>query len=708
MYEFRDITAKVSEGNILPSEALMINGEYIENLIPGYRTLHVSGREALSPELATYETGIRDGSTLQNKRYPARIITVTYQLIAESNEAFREAYNQLGSILNVEEAELIFNDEPDKFFKGTPSEIGAVKPGRNAVTGEFEIYCADPFKYSVVEYEATPTLEDGSILIDYNGTYKSFPTLEADFFNEDEASEDGETVTSITGNGDCGFVAFYNEEEKIIQLGDPDEADTESFPKSQTMFTQKFNKSSSWGTAAKSLWKLNNGKLSSSDIEQVGTVGMGVASYTVPDEPADTSGTLLKATSKADSPTFNYTVKAKATNRTASSVKVTVTVTAALGGDKSYFGKGYELTVSVYIGGGWQDVKIKKSADYWKGKTGHTINITKTITGLSASTTAITGIKFKASRPDSTGGTAGELSEQKCADLKISKYVAPSPETYYLTGKDYGSGNKWHGATITRTIPADAAGVVGAENFTLSFKNKTCIGTGKNASNEIGAFQAQVINVNGSTRRIVAGVNLYKGSAGNRAKLRFYVDGTTVETFDVGITQTGLMISSALLTAVANKGSGNKIIKFSETSTITKVGSKVTFNVFGIKRTYGSLDMIVNDVVANEVTFGFLRYGTKPGLTYNGLSYAKFVKNKCTTFKDIPNKFSANDVVEADCKNGDVYLNGTLAPDYGALGNDWEGFYLTPGLNQIGFTYSDWVEDDYAPSFKVRYREVFL
>lgn len=704
MYEFRDVTAKASEGNILPSEALMINGEYIENLIPGYRTLTVSGREALSPELETFETGIRDGSTLQNKRYPARIITVQYQLIAESNEAFREAYNQLGSILNVEEAELIFNDELDKFFTGTPSSIGAVPPGRNAVTGEFEIYCADPFKYSVVEYEATPTLEDGTILIDYNGTYKSFPTLEADFFNEDEASEDGETVTSITGNGDCGFVAFYNEEEKIIQLGDPDEADSESLPKSQTMFTQNFNKSSSWGTAAKSLWRLNNGKLSSSDVVQAGTVGMGVASYTTPDEPADTSGTLLKATSRADSPTFNYTVKAKATDRTASSVKVTVTVTAALGADKSYFGKGYELTVSVYIGGGWQDVKIKKTNDYWKGKTGHTINITKTITGLSASTTAITGIKFKATRPDTTGGTAGELSEQKCADLKISKYVAPSPETYYLTAKDYGSGSKWHGATITRTIPADKSGVVGAENFTLSFKNKTCIGTGKNASNEIGAFQAQVISVKGSTRRIIAGVNLYKGSAGNKAKLRFYVDGTTVDTFDVSITQAGILVSSVLLQTVGK----NNFVNFSETSTITKVGSKVTFNVFGIKRTYGSLDMIVNELVANEVTFGFLRYGTKPGLTYNGLSYAKFVKNNCKTFKDIPNKFSANDIVEADCKNGDVYLNGTLAPDYGALGNDWEGFYLTPGLNQIGFTYSDWVEDDYAPSFKVRYREVFL
>ena len=93
MYNFID-TTEVFGGTSLPSEALKINGEYIENLIDGYRTLQVSGREGLSPELTTIETGVRDGSTLKNKRFPDRTITVTYQLLAESNEAFREAFNK--------------------------------------------------------------------------------------------------------------------------------------------------------------------------------------------------------------------------------------------------------------------------------------------------------------------------------------------------------------------------------------------------------------------------------------------------------------------------------------------------------------------------------------------------------------------------------------------------------------------------------------
>lgn len=85
MYEFRDTNIGASQDDILPSEALSINGEYIETLIPGYKTLCVCGREALSPELSTYETGVSDGSVLKSRRYPARTITVKYQLKALAN-----------------------------------------------------------------------------------------------------------------------------------------------------------------------------------------------------------------------------------------------------------------------------------------------------------------------------------------------------------------------------------------------------------------------------------------------------------------------------------------------------------------------------------------------------------------------------------------------------------------------------------------------
>lgn len=687
MYKFIDVN-EASE-SILPSEALKLNGEYIENLIDGYRTLNVSGREALSPELDYFETGVRDGSKIKSKRYPARTIVVKYQLIARTPEDFREAYNKLASILDVQDAELIFNDEQDKYFTGTPSYIAGVEPGRNAVVGEIEFLCADPFKYSVVEYEATPDLEDGSILIDYSGTYKSFPKLQAEFYNEEEATEDGETVTALTGNGDCGYVAFFNEKEKIIQLGNPDEADSEqAYEKSQTLVNAAFKNASAWGTAAKSQWNVNSGITSSDVVEQVGEIGMGVASYATPASAGNTSGTLLKVWSDAGAPLFYYTVTANTSSRTASSVKVKVTITASLKNETSYFGRGYGLTASIYMGGTWRSVKLKDTTEYWKGQSGHTVNLSFTVSGLSNTTKSLTGIKFKVERSDSVGGSAGILSAKTCSNLAVSAYESSVPETYYLTPTGYGNGTDWHGPSITRVLTADASGEIGASNFTLTYSQKMSIGSESGAQNQVGAFQVLCVSGSGSSRKILAGVNVYKGGYGKVANLRFYVNNKTLLTMQVDLSH------------------NNKYFNSETSSTIRKTGQTVEFNVCGIIKTF--TDSEIAEAAANEITFTFTRFGTKTGLSYNGLYWAKFVKNNCDTYKDVPNKFSANDVVEADCKNGEVYLNGVLTPSLGALGNDWEDFYLMPGLNQIGFSYSDWVTDECAPVFKMKYREVFL
>lgn len=690
MYDFIDVNEQA--GKKLPAEALQLSGEYIENIIDGYRTLQVSGREALSQELESYEVGIRDGSRLKSRRYPARTITITYQLLADSPEDFREKYNQLGRILNVEDAEMIFADEPDKFFRGTPEELGDVDPGRNNVVGEINFFCADPFKYSVIEYEAEPALDEGSVLIDYNGTYKSYPTLEASFYSEDEASEDGETVEELTGAGDCGYVAFFTEDEKIIQLGDPEEADAEAaYKKSQTLINQKFMESSSWGSAAKSLWTANGGDVLPEDIVQAGSMAMEVASYAVPANPKSTSGTLLnnKQTS-SDEPKFFYTVKAKTSGRTASTIKVTVTVTASLKYTGSYFGHGYGLKAGIYMGGSWHEVVLKKTTDYWRGKTGHTVSMSFTVSNLSASTKSLTGIKFRATRSDPYGGGAGILGETSCSNLEISDYVADVPETYYLAASGYGSASgKYHGPSISREIGADASGEVGAANFSMTYKQKMCIGNGKNDTKQLGAFQAMVSDASGN---VVAGVRIRKGSSGNSASVDYYVNGKVIKTGSVDLSYNN-----------KNFGSKESAVK---TSTIQKAGNKITFNIAGAASTF--TDDILQEVKSTKITFVFEQYSTSPALSYNGLYWAKFVKNNCNTLRDIPNKFSTDDVVEAECSTAKVYLNGVETPTLGALGNDWEDFVLTPGLNQIGVAYSEWVDADHAPRFKVRYREVFI
>lgn len=151
MSKFKDSVIAEEAKKIRPAEAVRINGKYLEDEIPGYRTLSVSGRETLNAEVSTRDKPKGSGAFYVSKRYPTRTITVTYQLLAKSNQEFREAFNKLNRILSAEQAQFIFDDEPDKYFIGTRSGGESPQAGRNMVTGTFDILCADPFKYSVVE-----------------------------------------------------------------------------------------------------------------------------------------------------------------------------------------------------------------------------------------------------------------------------------------------------------------------------------------------------------------------------------------------------------------------------------------------------------------------------------------------------------------------------------------------------------------------------
>lgn len=555
MYNFVD-TNGYAEGTSLPSEALKINGAYLENTVTGYRTLYVKGREMLAPDIETYETGVRDGSTLQSKRFPARTITVGYQLIASSAEAFRAAFNALNAALDVEEAELIFADEPDKFFIGTPFGRGDVPTGRNAVTGEFDILCADPFKYSCTEYEVTPTLDDGTTFaIQYNGTYRSYPTLVTEF-----ADEDDDTAGGLTGNGDCGYVAFLSDDAAIIQLGDPDEPDTENYAKSQTLTRQIFT---SYNATVAAKWPINTGRTSSSAVTATGTV----------------------------------------------------------------------------------------------------------------------------------------VASKDAENIRM------------LVANSYGTGTEWHGPSITRTIPADASGHVGAKNFRLSYKQRMCMGQGKKDTKQRGLFQCLLVNVSGSKRTIVAGLSVNKNKTGKQALLKLYVNGKTVHTQYIDLTYHNKYFGYKKVVTEKIKKKGKvikkkRIIQPALSSTIRKYGKTVTFNIGGIKKAF-KVSAIANTEV-HEITFLMGKYASVTPLTYNGLFWAKFISDSCETFRDIPNKFSAGDVVEADCEDGEIYLNDARAPELGAPGNDWENFCLEPGTNQIGVAWSDWVPAGSAPNCKIRYREVFL
>ena len=184
LYDFRDTVQTfcdiVPPTVPLPSEALCFNGVWIDSEISLYRTLYVSGRESFSADINETALESLDGSVFLRSRLLPRTITVGYQITASTAAQYMEAFNRLCRLMSGKQVQIIFADEPDKYYIGTCRTVGAPEPGRLSVKAEMEIYCADPCKYSVDE---TTVFTDsrGLFVVDYLGSYPARPTFEAVF-----------------------------------------------------------------------------------------------------------------------------------------------------------------------------------------------------------------------------------------------------------------------------------------------------------------------------------------------------------------------------------------------------------------------------------------------------------------------------------------------------------------------------------------------
>ena len=266
MYRFTD-TNQPPQGMKKPAEAPMINGIFLEDVVPGYRTLTVQGREAMTAEVETQTRGKRDGSMFLSRRYPERVIRVKYQLISRTAADFREAYNILAAALHLENAQLIFNDEPDKFFVGTPGQLESVEPGKNAIISDIEFICPDPHKYSVQEYEVEQDV-DGNLCCEYNGTFPCRPSFTAQFLEETYTDEN-----ELSHDGSCGYLLLTHDNGTTLEFGDPEESDGQTVGMTETLIEANLKSSGAWTNEVAAMWLLNDSTAVAYGDKR-GTIGM--------------------------------------------------------------------------------------------------------------------------------------------------------------------------------------------------------------------------------------------------------------------------------------------------------------------------------------------------------------------------------------------------------------------------------------------------
>lgn len=151
MYEFVDPIKTADDSQTRSAESLCFDGIWLEDDIPEFRVLSVTGRELLGGEVTESEEEQDYGAAYQRMKRPPRNIKVRYKVAAESSEQFRSVYNRMNAVLQNPQRKLIFNDEPDKYFIGTLADVEEVTPGVNITSGELTFRCSDPRKYSLSE-----------------------------------------------------------------------------------------------------------------------------------------------------------------------------------------------------------------------------------------------------------------------------------------------------------------------------------------------------------------------------------------------------------------------------------------------------------------------------------------------------------------------------------------------------------------------------
>ena len=266
--------------------------------------------------------------------------------------------------------------------------------------------------------------------------------------------------------------------------------------------------------------------------------------------------------------------------------------------------------------------------------------------------------------------------------------IRHTPDTSTLSGRvswkansvevsDFGSGEGWHGPSVTRFLGDDAI-----ENWEATFR----VGLKRASSNpkreQVGLLEGNILDADNN---FIAGFNIKKPRATDeRVEYAFYIGDNRVFLGDIPYNFRDFF--------------GNVVIK--------KIGSKFVFSIGGFgdnwKFNWSYSKSFTNDDVANlrakSMSAFFGSWNWRPSMSL-GMSYAKFTKINTNNPEEESLKFLTGDHLEIT-ENLKVFLNGTPADDYLANGSD--KLYFEPGTTEV------LIASDKSPSVTATLRERYL
>lgn len=190
---------------------LSINGAWLNEAVPGYRTHSVEGRRDSYIDLASKEMSKKDGSFFRYKRLKDRIIKIEFGLLSDTRIEGEKSIDKLLSILQVDNLKVIFYDEPDVYWEChlsnfTIHEEDASSSGVYFKTGNIELTSTKSYKFSNIEVMHTNNGTSDTITLNNTGSASTPLTIKAkikkdcDYIGFVLDKADGESLYYQIGN----------------------------------------------------------------------------------------------------------------------------------------------------------------------------------------------------------------------------------------------------------------------------------------------------------------------------------------------------------------------------------------------------------------------------------------------------------------------------------------------------------------------------
>lgn len=251
-----------------------------------------------------------------------------------------------------------------------------------------------------------------------------------------------------------------------------------------------------------------------------------------------------------------------------------------------------------------------------------------------------------------------------------------------------------NGGLRTIEIPADSEGEKGCKNFYTYFHLLFYAGL-------MGQTGEMCINWLTNDNKVIVGLSWYKIDAtGNTGCYE-------LSCYDSKSSDRNVKILNTYKFTCSHLKSQNPWYWDWGHCDLRKEGNKLTFYYNGNYPSY--IIPEIENMECHKIQISIKQFGNRNGnklLSYFGFDKFDFQKMNVEKWKDVPNKFSLDDMLYINTSSGDVTLKGLPQYSIGAIDNAWDNFNLSYGNNQIKCTFSEWVE--IKPLLKLKYREVYL